>query len=93
MDIEEKQAEHIDYFVKKASNLKGSALADVVVEATSHPHLFGFSEILAVHNVLEVCHACICRARAPFKFPFWFLAKWILLVLLAFRSFLKLVVG
>ncbi|KAL8542670.1 hypothetical protein ACS0TY_003522 [Phlomoides rotata] len=54
MDIEEKHAEHIDYFVKKASNLKGSALADVVVEATSHPHLFAFSEILAVHNVLEL---------------------------------------
>lgn len=68
MEIEEKQAEHIDYFVKKASNLKGSALADVVVEATSHPHLFAFSEILAVPNVLEVSHAYICRATVPSKF-------------------------
>lgn len=54
MDIEQKQAEYIDYFVMKASNFKGSALADVVAEATSHPSLFAFSEILSVPNVLEV---------------------------------------
>ncbi|KAL3833064.1 hypothetical protein ACJIZ3_007800 [Penstemon smallii] len=54
MDIEQKQAEHIDYFVKQASNLKGSALQIVVVEATSHPSLFAFSEILSVPNVLEL---------------------------------------
>lgn len=54
MDIEERQAEHIEYFVKQASALKGSALTTVVVEATSHPSLFAFSEILAVPNILEV---------------------------------------
>ncbi|KAL0425749.1 UNVERIFIED_CONTAM: COP9 signalosome complex subunit [Sesamum radiatum] len=54
MDIEQKQAEHIDYFVKQASNLKGSALSTVIVEATSHPSLFAFSEIIAVSNVLEL---------------------------------------
>ncbi|KAK4414591.1 COP9 signalosome complex subunit [Sesamum alatum] len=54
MDIEQKQAEHIDYFVKQASNLKGSALSTVIVEATSHPSLFAFSEIIAVPNVLEL---------------------------------------
>ncbi|KAL3651130.1 COP9 signalosome complex subunit 7 [Castilleja foliolosa] len=54
MEIEQKQAEHIDYFVKQASNLKGSALSNVVVEATSHPSLFAFSEILSVPNVLEL---------------------------------------
>ncbi|XP_051146791.1 COP9 signalosome complex subunit 7-like isoform X1 [Andrographis paniculata] len=54
MDIEQKQAEHIDYFVKQASNLKGSALCNVVVEATSHPALFGFSELLSVPSVLEL---------------------------------------
>lgn len=54
MDIEERQAEHIDYFVKKASGLKGPELANVVVEATSHPSLFAFSEILAVPTILEV---------------------------------------
>ncbi|GER31162.1 COP9 complex subunit 7a [Striga asiatica] len=54
MDIEQKQAEHIHYFVKKASSLKGSALSNVVVEATFHPFLFAFSEILSVPNVLEL---------------------------------------
>ncbi|XP_019186039.1 PREDICTED: COP9 signalosome complex subunit 7-like isoform X2 [Ipomoea nil] len=55
MDIEERQAEHIEYFVKQASALKGSALSTtVVVEATSHPSLFAFSEILSVPNVLEL---------------------------------------
>ncbi|XP_042002778.1 COP9 signalosome complex subunit 7-like isoform X2 [Salvia splendens] len=54
MDFEERQAEHIDYFVKKASTLKGHALANVVVEATSHPSLFAFSEILAIPSVLEL---------------------------------------
>lgn len=54
MDIEQQQAEHIDYFVKQASNLKGAALSNVVVEATSHPSLFAFSEILSVTSVVEV---------------------------------------
>ncbi|CAA2991816.1 Hypothetical predicted protein [Olea europaea subsp. europaea] len=54
MDIEQKQAEHIDYFVKQASNLKGSALRNVIVEATSHPSLFAFAEILSVPNILEL---------------------------------------
>ncbi|XP_057808333.1 COP9 signalosome complex subunit 7-like isoform X2 [Salvia miltiorrhiza] len=54
MDIEQQQAEHIDYFLKKASTLKDSALSNVVVEATSHPSLFAFSEILAVPNVIEL---------------------------------------
>ncbi|XP_059651639.1 COP9 signalosome complex subunit 7-like isoform X1 [Cornus florida] len=54
MDIEQKQAEHIEYFVKQASTHKGSSLANVVVEATSHPSLFAFSEILTVPSVLEL---------------------------------------
>jgi len=54
MDIEQKQAEHIEFFVKQASALKGSALTSVIVEATSHPSLFAFSEILSVPSVLEV---------------------------------------
>lgn len=61
MDIEQKQAELIDHFVKQASLLKGSALASVISEATSHPSLFAFSEILAVPNVAEVLlHAFLC---------------------------------
>ncbi|KAL7203889.1 hypothetical protein ACSBR2_017028 [Camellia fascicularis] len=54
MDIEQKQAEHIEYFVKQASTHKGASVSNVVVEATSHPSLFAFSEILAVPNVLEL---------------------------------------
>ncbi|OMP00742.1 putative cop9 complex subunit 7a [Corchorus olitorius] len=54
MDIEQKQAEWIDHFTKQASAQKGSALAPVIVEATSHPSLFAFSEILAVPAVAEL---------------------------------------
>ncbi|KAK9911002.1 hypothetical protein M0R45_034931 [Rubus argutus] len=54
MDIEQKQEELIDHFVKQASSLSGSALASVVAEATSHHSLFAFSEILAVPNVIQL---------------------------------------
>ncbi|OAY62512.1 COP9 signalosome complex subunit 7 isoform X2 [Manihot esculenta] len=54
MDIEQKQAELIDHFVKKASSLKGTVLGPVIIEATSHPSLFAFSEILAVPSVAEL---------------------------------------
>ncbi|GLT84313.1 hypothetical protein SLE2022_025490 [Rubroshorea leprosula] len=54
MDIEQKQAELIDHFVNRASASKGSALGSIIVEATSHPSLFAFSEILAVSTVAEL---------------------------------------
>ncbi|CAA6673742.1 unnamed protein product [Spirodela intermedia] len=58
MDIEQKQAELIDHFVKKARNLDGAAgapfLAALVTEATSHPSLFAFSEILSVPSLAEL---------------------------------------
>nr|XP_043624078.1 COP9 signalosome complex subunit 7-like isoform X2 [Erigeron canadensis] len=57
MDIEEKQAEHIDHFVKRASsaiNDSSVSLANLVVDATSHPSLFAFSEILSVPNILQL---------------------------------------
>lgn len=54
MDVEEKQAEVIDHFLKQASVLKGPALVHLIVEATSNPSLFAFSEILSVPNVVEV---------------------------------------
>ncbi|XP_039011583.1 COP9 signalosome complex subunit 7-like isoform X5 [Hibiscus syriacus] len=54
MDIEQKQAVLIDRFVKQASAQKGTALGSVIVEATSHPSLFAFSEILAVPTVTEL---------------------------------------
>lgn len=59
MDIEEKQAEVIDHFVKQASVLKGPALVHLIVEATSNPSLFAFSEILSVPNVVEVLLVCL----------------------------------
>lgn len=54
MDIEQKQVELIDHFVKQASALKGPALSPLIAEATSNPNLFAFSEILSVPNVLEL---------------------------------------
>ena len=54
MDIEQKQADFIDHFVKQASTLHGSALGPLVAEASSNPSLFAFSEILSVPSVLQV---------------------------------------
>ncbi|XP_059450467.1 COP9 signalosome complex subunit 7 isoform X2 [Corylus avellana] len=54
MDIEQKQADLIEHFVKRASALQGSALGALVADATSHPSLFAFSEILAVPSVLQL---------------------------------------
>ncbi|XP_050203298.1 COP9 signalosome complex subunit 7 isoform X2 [Mercurialis annua] len=54
MEIEQKQAELIDHFVKQASALTASALGPLIVEATSHPSLFAFSEILAVPTVADL---------------------------------------
>lgn len=54
MDIEQRQADLIDHFVKQASVLKGSSLSPIIVEATSNPNLFAFSEILSVPNVAEL---------------------------------------
>ncbi|WVZ04385.1 hypothetical protein V8G54_025191 [Vigna mungo] len=55
MDIEQRQSELIDHFVKRASAVSdAAALASVLVEATSHPSLFAFSEILALPNVLQL---------------------------------------
>ncbi|GMH21641.1 hypothetical protein Nepgr_023483 [Nepenthes gracilis] len=54
MDIEQKQAELVEYFVDQASNNKGSLLVPIIIEATSHPSLFAFSEILSVPNVAEL---------------------------------------
>lgn len=86
MDIEQKQAELIDQFVKQASALGGSALASVVADATSHPSLFAFSEILAVPSVLEVRTMAfffsifiiiICFLRVPFGLLLWSLWEFV----------------
>ncbi|XP_010919718.2 COP9 signalosome complex subunit 7 isoform X1 [Elaeis guineensis] len=54
MDIERKHAELIDLFVKQAAVLDGPALAGLVLEVTSHPSLFAFSEILSVPNLAKL---------------------------------------
>ncbi|CAN6703995.1 unnamed protein product [Malus baccata var. baccata] len=54
MEIEQKQEEVIDHYMKQASSLDGSALGPLVAEVTSHPALFAFSEIIAVPNVLQL---------------------------------------
>ncbi|RYR60738.1 hypothetical protein Ahy_A04g017795 isoform C [Arachis hypogaea] len=56
MDIEQKQSELIDQFVKQASSNSPNspAIVSVIVDATSHPSLFAFSEILALPNVLQL---------------------------------------
>lgn len=55
MEIEEGQAQVIQKFVNKASTLETtSSLANLIVEATSHPSLFAFSEILSLPNILQV---------------------------------------
>ncbi|XP_031250831.1 COP9 signalosome complex subunit 7-like isoform X1 [Pistacia vera] len=54
MEIEQKQPQLIEQFVKQASTLTLSSLPNLIVEATSHPSLFAFSEILAVPNLLQL---------------------------------------
>ncbi|CAM8899581.1 unnamed protein product [Rhodiola kirilowii] len=54
MEVERRQADLIDQYVKQASSLKGSSLSIVILEATSNPSLFAFSEILAVPSIAEL---------------------------------------
>ncbi|KAK7277150.1 hypothetical protein RIF29_18301 [Crotalaria pallida] len=53
MDIEQKQAELIHHFVNQFSSSSDS-LASLFVEATSHPSLYAFSEILALPTLLQL---------------------------------------
>ncbi|XP_009389096.2 COP9 signalosome complex subunit 7 isoform X1 [Musa acuminata AAA Group] len=55
MDMERKQSELIDHFVKRATALDAAApLADLILEATAHPSLFAFSEILSVPDLAKL---------------------------------------
>ncbi|TQD91320.1 hypothetical protein C1H46_023071 [Malus baccata] len=54
MEVEQKQAQVIEHFVKQASSLQGSSLVSLIVQLTPHSSLFAFSEIMAVPNVLEL---------------------------------------
>lgn len=53
MEVEQKQ-ELIDYFARQAAGLRGGALVGVVVQATSDPSLFAFSEILGFPSLAQV---------------------------------------
>ncbi|KAH7687551.1 COP9 signalosome complex subunit 7 protein [Dioscorea alata] len=54
MEMEQKQAEIIDRFIKQAEGMEGAPLAALVLEATSHPSLFAFSEILSSPNIAKL---------------------------------------
>lgn len=69
MEIEQKQAQMIEHFVKQASSLQGSSLVSLIVQVTSHSSLFAFSEILAVPSVLEVSLTCIYLFIYCSQFP------------------------
>ncbi|XP_058104319.1 COP9 signalosome complex subunit 7-like isoform X7 [Magnolia sinica] len=53
MDIEQKQADLIEHFVKQVKSPSGAPVSKAIVDATSHPLLFTFSEILSLTNVAE----------------------------------------
>ncbi|KAL9234349.1 hypothetical protein vseg_009229 [Gypsophila vaccaria] len=55
MDMEQKQSELIDQFVKlSSSTTASSSLCSVIVAATSSPSLFAFSELLSVPSVSQL---------------------------------------
>ncbi|KAH9300288.1 hypothetical protein KI387_011871, partial [Taxus chinensis] len=54
MEIEQRQAEFVQQFVKEAENVTGVEAAKLILNATSHPSLFAFSEILSVPNITEL---------------------------------------
>ncbi|WOL07612.1 COP9 signalosome complex subunit 7 isoform X2 [Canna indica] len=54
MDIERKQSELIDHFVKQANAVDASNLAALILEITAHPSLFAFSEILSIPNLAKL---------------------------------------
>lgn len=72
MEVEQKQAQVIEHFVKQASSLQGSSLVSLIVQLTSHSSLFAFSEILAVPNVLEVTLFAFLLLLAWKQFGFCF---------------------
>ncbi|XP_020225622.1 COP9 signalosome complex subunit 7 isoform X2 [Cajanus cajan] len=53
--MEQEQSELVEHFVKQASaSPNDHALASVLVQATSHPSLLFFSEILSLPNLLQL---------------------------------------
>ncbi|WOK98697.1 COP9 signalosome complex subunit 7 isoform X2 [Canna indica] len=55
MDMERNQSEVIDHFVKQVTALDAAAsLANLILEATAHPSLFAFSDILSLPNLSKL---------------------------------------
>ncbi|XP_065857466.1 COP9 signalosome complex subunit 7-like isoform X2 [Euphorbia lathyris] len=54
MEIEQLQSQLIQDFVQQASTLSASSVASLILQATSHPSLFSFSEILSLPNLLQL---------------------------------------
>eukprot|EP00270_Netrium_digitus_P001598 TRINITY_DN1176_c0_g1_i2.p1 TRINITY_DN1176_c0_g1~~TRINITY_DN1176_c0_g1_i2.p1 ORF type:complete len:262 (-),score=77.41 TRINITY_DN1176_c0_g1_i2:273-1058(-) len=52
-DVEAKQLEVVEQFCLLAKNARGRALVELVAQATSHPSLFAFGEILEVTSMQE----------------------------------------
>jgi hypothetical protein len=60
MEIEQRQAEFIQQFVKEAENARGAEEdAKLIVNATAHSSVFAFSEILSSSRqpFLQFCRA------------------------------------
>jgi hypothetical protein len=71
MDAERRQAELIEQFSAQATALSNSApqLAALVLEATSHPALFAFSELYAHPALAKVRAAAAGLSPAPTLSP------------------------
>jgi len=54
MEVEQKQGDLVQQFVLLASNARGRAAVELITHATSHPHLFAFSELLSSPHIAEV---------------------------------------
>ncbi|RDX98779.1 COP9 signalosome complex subunit 7, partial [Mucuna pruriens] len=55
MEMEQKQSELIEHFVKQASAASdANAIVSVIVQASSHPNLFAFYDILSLPNLLQL---------------------------------------
>eukprot|EP00899_Mesostigma_viride_P003813 jgi/Mesvir1/13432/Mv16505-RA.1 len=54
MDVEAKQSEVLEQFCLLAKGAKGRALVQLIHEATSHPDLFAFGELLDVPSIAEL---------------------------------------
>ena len=55
LKMEKKQSEVMEQLVKQASaSPNANALTSILVQATSHPNVFSFSQFLALPNLLQV---------------------------------------